>query len=97
MHIWRSYYKSLNSYDILSEGNDSYIQKLKDIAMEDEDFQILNTEIDEVRFSNKYEKDLSKDLASLNNGANGFAPNMVDIEGMAMDAVLNLEFLFLEE
>ena len=95
-YIWRSYYKSLHSYDIMSWGNEYYIQKLMDIAMEDTDFQILDVQIDEVRFSNKYEKDLSKDLASLNDGANGFAPNMVDIEGMAMDAVLNLESLLYE-
>ena len=65
--------------------------------MEDMDFQILNTEIDEVRFSNKYEKDLSADLASLNDGSNGFAPNAVDIDVLAMNAVLNLESLFVED
>ncbi len=96
-YIWRSYYKSLHSYDIMSDGNNYYVHRLKDIAMEDADFQILNTEIDEVRFSNKYERDLSKDLASLNNGANGFAPNTVNADELAMNAILNLEFLFIEE
>jgi ABC-type glycerol-3-phosphate transport system substrate-binding protein len=98
-HIWQAYNKNINTYDDSGNEDKSWrerIQKLKDIAMENMDFQILNIEIDEVRFSNKYEKDLSKDLASLNNGANGFAPNTVDIDKLAMDAVLNLESLLYE-
>lgn len=94
-YIWRKYNKSINNYSDSGNEDKSWIeriQKLKDIAMWDEDFQILNTQIDEVRFSNKYEKDLSSALVSLNDGANGFAPKDVDIDKLAEDAIWDLKY-----
>ena len=91
-YIWRAYNKSLYSYDIEVKKEMERVRRLKDIAMWDDDFQILTVQIDKVRFSNKYETDLSSVLASLNDGANGFAPKDVDIDKLAEDAIWDLKY-----
>ena len=94
-YIWRVYNESIYSQSPMASEEESVkerFRRLQDIDMWDEDFQILTIQIDVVRFSNKYEKDLSSVLASLNDGANGFAPKDVDIDKLAEDAIWDLKY-----
>ena len=76
-------------------GNDRR-ESLLELTMDDSDFPVMDTEIDEVRLWNHAEYELVMILNSLNDSDNGYAPTDVDIEAVASEFVKQLEYLLAE-
>lgn len=69
---------------------------LLELTIDDSDFPVIDTEIDEVRLWNHAEYELVMILNSLNDSDNGYAPTDVDIEAVASEFVKQLEYLLAE-
>ena len=70
--------------------------QLKDLTLENSDFPMLETEIDQVRFYNHFECNFMYQLNSLNDWKNNFVITDVDIEATAKEIIENLEYLLAE-
>lgn len=71
-------------------------ESLLELTIDDSDFPVIDTEIDEVRLWNHAEYELVMILNSLNDSDNGYAPTDVDIEAVASEFVKQLEYLLAE-